>query len=91
MQFSKKHKKGLFLIALALILAFSTFWLWPGNISHQEATEIAQSHLGSSQSNYPRRVLRRFQRTWSVEVFHNGLIHEVYINVRTGEVVGVEN
>jgi hypothetical protein len=66
--------------------------LWPANISRQEAQEIAVVHVGGSNSraNPASRDFERFQRVWSVEVFYDGLVHEVFVSMRTGEVVKME-
>jgi len=89
----KKSKRKLIIIPIALILvAVATFMLWPANVSRQEAQEIAIAHVGgnNSRANPASRDFEGFQRVWSVEVFYNGLVHEVYVSMRTGEVVRVE-
>jgi len=87
----KKGKKKLVFIPLVLILAaIAAFMLWPPNITRHEAQEIAINHVGGGVANRPDRDFERFQRVWSVEVFFNSLVHEVYVNMRTGEVVSVE-
>jgi len=88
-----KGRKKFVIIPLVLILAaVATFMLWPANISRHEAQEIAIAHVGgsNSHSNRASRDFERFQRVWSVEVFYDGLVHEVYVSMRTGEVVKVE-
>jgi hypothetical protein len=64
--------------------------LMPGNVSSQEAATIAITHVGGGTANRPDRDFERFQRVWSVEVFYNELVHEVYVSMRTDEVVGME-
>jgi len=89
----KKSKMKLIIIPLALILiAVATFMLWPANISRQEAGEIAIAHVGgnNSRANRASRDFEQFQRVWSVEVFYDGLVHEVYVSMRTGEVIRME-
>jgi len=88
----KKNKKKLIIIPLVLILvAVVMFILWPANVSRQEAQEIAIAHVGNnSRANPASRDFERFQRVWSVEVFYDGLVHEVYVSMRTGEVVRME-
>lgn len=89
----KKSRKKLIIIPLVLILvAMATFMLWPANISRHEAQEIAIAHVDSinSSANPASRDFERFQRVWSVEVFSDGLVHEVFVSMRTGEVVKVE-
>jgi len=79
------------IIPIVMILAgVITFMLWPSNISRQEAQEIALEYVGNGRANRASRDFERFQRVWSVEVFYDGLVHEVYVSMRTGEVVGVE-
>ena len=91
---SRKSKKKILVIAVAVILVLlipvTTFMLWPANISRSDAQEIAIAHVGGSRANRPSRDFERFQRVWSVEVFYEGFVHEVYVSMRTGEVVRVE-
>jgi len=89
----RKSKKKLIIIPLMLILvAVAAFMLWPANVSRQEAQEIAIAYVGGSNShaNPASRDFEEFQRVWSVEVFYDGLVREVYVSMRTGEVVGIE-
>ena len=86
-------KKTVILLAsvvLALLIAFATFALWPGNITRQEASAIALSHIGGGHANRPEFDFERFQRVWSVEIFYNGLVYEVYVHRFTGQIVAVE-
>lgn len=90
-------KKGLsknilipILIVLALVIAVSAFLLQPGDISRQEAIDIAIGEVGGGRANRPERDFEDFQRVWSVEVFHDNLVFEVYVSRFTGEVVRVE-
>ena len=79
------------IIPVLLIVAISASLMFlPSNISRQEAQEIAVNHVGGGFANWAERSLRSFQRAWSVEVFYYGMVHEVYINSRTGEIIGVE-
>ena len=79
------------LISLSIILVFATAFMFsPSNISRQEATDIALDHIGGGTANRPDRDFERLRRVWSVEVFYNSLVHEVYVSMRTGEVVAVE-
>jgi len=87
----RKNRKKLIIIPIVIIFAFvAGFMLWPSHISRQEAQEIAVSHVGGGAANRAERDFERFQRTWYVEVFHNGLIHEVYVSMRTGEIIRME-
>jgi len=76
--------------AIILTTVFAAFWFWPSNITRQEARDIAYAHVGGGRVNEPSRDFARFQRAWSVEVFYDGFVHEVYINSRTGEIIKVE-
>ena len=86
----KGRKKLIFIPFVALLLAVAAFMLWPANVSRHEAREIAIAHVGGGVANRASRDFERFQRVWSVEVFYSGLVHEVYVSMRTGEVVAVE-
>ncbi|MCL2619667.1 MAG: PepSY domain-containing protein [Defluviitaleaceae bacterium] len=80
-----------FVVALGVILVFGfAFMFWPASTSSDEATQIAISYVGGGVANTPERDLAGLTRVWSVEVFHNNLIHEVYVSMRTGEIVRVE-
>ena len=86
-----RKKLVLILIPLALLLVvIAAFMLWPANVSRDEAQQIAITHVGGGTANQASRDFERFQRVWSVEVFHGGLVHEVFVSMRTGEVVAVE-
>jgi len=87
----KKGRKKLIFIPLVMILVVAAaFMLWPANVSRHEAQEIAITHVGGGITNRAGRDFERFQRVWSVEVFYSDLVHEVYVSMRTGEVVAVE-
>jgi lipoprotein signal peptidase len=86
----KRRIKLIVGLAIALVVLAVAFMFMPSNISRQEATDIALVHVGGGISNRPDRDFERFRRVWSVEVFYNNLVHEVYISMRTGEVVAVE-
>ena len=90
-QTKKKGKIKFLFIPLALLLVvLATFMLWPAEVSRQEAQETALTHVGGGIANRASRDIERFQRVWSVEVFYNNLVHEVYVSMRTGEIVAVE-
>ena len=77
-------------VVLALVIAVTAFMLWPGYFSRQDAVDIAIEHIGGGNAYWPEWDFEHFQRVWSVEVFFDGLVHEVYINRFTGEVIRVE-
>ncbi|MDR2182806.1 MAG: PepSY domain-containing protein [Clostridiales bacterium] len=91
---NKKRILKIVLIPIAIILAIAiaatALVLQPGNISQQEAIDIALAHVGGGNANWPERDFEDFQRAWSVEVFYDGLVHEVYISRFTGEIIRVE-
>jgi len=78
------------IIVALLAIIFAIFMLRPANISREEARETAITYVGGGTANRASRDLSRFQRAWSVEVFYNGFVHEVYVSMRTGEVLRVE-
>ena len=87
----RKRRSKLIIIPLAVVLvAITAFMLWPSNISRQEAQNIAIVHVGGGTANRAGFDFEKLQRVWSVEVFYNGLVHEVYVSRRTGDVVRVE-
>ena len=73
-----------------LMIGFLTFWFWPADITNDQAVEIAIEHVGGGVANRASRDFERFRRVWSVEVFYDNMVHEVYIDVNSGEVVGIE-
>jgi len=86
----KGRKKFIFLPLVLILVTVAMFILWPANVPRHEAQEIAITHVGGGVANRASRDFERFQRVWSVEVFYNSLVHEVYVSMRTGEVVAVE-
>ena len=87
----RKGKMKFIIIPLVVVLiAIVAFTMWPGNISRQEAQSIAVAHVGGGNANRAESDFERLQRVWSVEVFHDGLVHEVFVSRRTGEVIMVE-
>ena len=87
---SKVKMKFIIILIMAALIAVASFVMWPGNISRQEAQDIATSHIGGGHANRADFDFEVFQRVWSVEVFYDGLVHEVYVSRRTGEIVRVE-
>ncbi|MCL2841359.1 MAG: PepSY domain-containing protein [Defluviitaleaceae bacterium] len=87
----RKGKMKLIIIPLvAVLIAIAAFVMWPSNISRQEAQNIAIAHVGGGNASRGDFDFENLQRVWSVEVFYDDLVHEVYVNRRTGEVVRVE-
>ncbi|MCL1996122.1 MAG: hypothetical protein FWG63_07955 [Defluviitaleaceae bacterium] len=88
----KRGKKiVIILVTLVLILvAGVAFMVWPGNISRAQAQEIAVAHVGGGVAGWPDWDFEHFQRVWYVEVFYQNLVHSVYVNRSTGQVVRVE-
>ena len=85
----KVKKKFIFIPIIAILLIIAVFSQCH-NISRQEAVNIAIIHVGGGIANQPDRDFERFQRVWSVEVFYNELVYEVYVSMRTGDVVSME-
>ena len=73
-----------------LVIAAAVFIMRPANTSRQEAQNIAIDHVGGGTANRASRDFEGFQRAWYVEVFHNGLVYEIYVSMRTGEVISME-
>ncbi|MCL2853644.1 MAG: PepSY domain-containing protein [Defluviitaleaceae bacterium] len=79
-----------YIIILGVLVVAAAFMFWPSNISRREAQELAVAHVGGGHANPAERDFERLQRAWSVEVFYSGLVHEVYVNSRTGAIIRVE-
>lgn len=87
----KMNKKFISIAFITVaLLAIVIFIFFPSNISRDEATQIAIEHVGGGNFNIPSRDFENFQRVWSVEVFYENLVHEVYVSMRSGEIVRVE-
>ena len=86
----KRMKKPIILLLVAMFILLAAFFLWPSAISREEARIIAIESVGGGRANRPSRDFEALRRVWSVEVFYDNLVHEVYVNSRTGEVVRVE-
>ena len=79
------------LVVVLIITAAVAFYLPVGaNITRDEAHQIALDLVGGGFANPPDIDLERFQRTWYVEVFYEGLVHSIYINTQSGEIVSRE-
>lgn len=85
--------KALLIAAIVLVLiigAGTAFIVWPLEITREQATQIALTHVGNGTPNWPELDFENFQRVWNVEVFYNGFVHSVYVSRATGQVVRVE-
>lgn len=85
-----KMKRPAILLFIAICVFLAALFLWPSAISREEARIIALEYVGGGRANRPSRDFEALRRVWSVEVFYDNLVHEVYVNSRTGEVVRVE-
>jgi len=74
----------------ALIIGLFIFLFLPTDITNEQAVEIAIEYIGGGVANRAEREFEGFRRVWSVEVFHENMVHEVYIHVNSGEILGVE-
>ena len=86
----RKKLTYIFVVIALLVMGIVAFIFWPTPVTREEAREIALTHVGGGHANPPERDFERFQRVWSVEVFYDGFVHEVFVNSRTGEVILVE-
>jgi uncharacterized membrane protein YkoI len=75
---------------IIILVAIAAFMLWPAEISREQAREIALEYVGGGRANRAERDFEDFTRVWSVEVFYAGLVQEVYVSMRTGEVIRLE-
>ena len=86
-----KKKVIVSIIAMGvLIIGLFTFLFLPTNITNEQAVDIAIEYVGGGVANRAEREFEGFRRVWSVEVFYESMVHEVYIHVNSGEVLGVE-
>ena len=80
---------------IAILLAGLTIRAWLNiSVTAQEAMEIAVAHVGGGIAATPE-LDWEISRPWSplwwwVEVWHEGLVHEIYIHPSTGVVMGHE-
>ncbi|MCL2354669.1 MAG: helix-turn-helix domain-containing protein [Oscillospiraceae bacterium] len=95
---NRKRKFKMYLITISIIVAFiiifvATTGIWTrfnANISREKAMDIAVSHAGGGRANTPELDWKIWRWLWYVEVVYDGLMHEIYINPNTGEVVRYE-
>lgn len=73
-----------------LVVGFITFMFMPGNINNEQAVEIALEHVGGGVANRADRDFEAFRRVWSVEVFYENMVHEVFVHRNSGEVLRIE-
>ena len=73
-----------------LIIGFFTILFLPTDITNDQAVSIALEHIGGGVANRAEREFEGFRRVWSVEVFYDNMVHEVYVHVNSGEILGVE-
>jgi len=86
-----KKKIIIGMIAIGILIAgLITFMLWPANITNEQAVEIALEYVGGGVANRAEREFENFRRVWSVEVFYDNRVHEVYVQINSGEVLWVE-
>jgi len=92
MKQNKKLRLVVIIVVVVLIAAaLVAFYLPVGaNITRDEAQQIALELVGGGFTNPPDIDLERFQRTWYVEVFYEGLVHSIYINTQSGAIVSRE-
>jgi hypothetical protein len=88
-------KKKLIAILVAvgiLIVGCVVFYVWPGEISRDEAREIAMAHIGDADAfaNRPSLDFESFRRAWSVEIVSGHLTYEVYVRRWGGEIIRTE-
>jgi len=73
-----------------LIVGLFTFLFLPTDVNNAQAMEIAIEYVGGGVANRAEREFENFRRVWAVEVFHENLVHEVYVHVNSGEVLRVD-
>lgn len=89
MQMKKKVIVSIVMVGI-LIIGLFTYLFLPTNITNEQAVDIALEHIGGGVANQAEREFEAFRRVWSVEVFYENMVHEVYIRVNSGEVLRVE-
>ena len=90
---AKKGRKKFIIIPIVLVIALvaaTTFVLWPGNISREQAIEIAVAHVGGGTATWATHDFEEFRRTWEVPVLYDNLMIYVYVSRFTGQVVYME-
>jgi len=57
------------------------------NVTRNEASQIAVEYVGGGTATTPELDWELWRWLWYVEVWYDGLIHEIYIHPNTGEVI----
>ena len=76
------------LVAVALIYAVGS--RLNINVTNDEAMNIAAEHVGGGTAATAELDWELWRWLWYVEVWHEGLVHEIYIHPNTGEIVSHE-
>jgi len=74
----------------SLVVGLFTFWFLSTDITNEQAVDIAIEHIGGGVANRAELEFENFRRVWSVEVFHENMVHEVYVHANSGKIFGVE-
>ena len=84
-----RHKKLLITIGIIAILLTGIAVGTRFNISvtSQEAMAIAIAHVGGGTSATPELDWETWRWLWWVEVWHDDLVHEVYVHPNTGAII----
>jgi len=78
------------MIGVITIIGLLIFLFLPANITNEQAVKIAIEHIGGGVANRAEREFENFRRVWSVRVFYENMVHEVYVQVNSGEILGIE-
>jgi len=85
----KKKIIGIVVVG-ALAFGLFTYLFLSTDITNEQAVDIAVEHIGGGVANRAELEFENFRRVWSVEVFHENMVHEVYVHANSGEIFGIE-
>lgn len=84
-----KIKRYIFLIALVIIaaIAYAAITRFTISINSLQASQLAIDHVGGGQVASPDLDWAFWRWLWYIEVLHEGIVHEIYLNPHSGDIV----
>jgi uncharacterized membrane protein YkoI len=90
---ANKTVKKVIIIAAIIVVILVAFMIWQRfnvTVPRQDVMDIAIAHVGGGTATTPELDWEIWRWVWNLEVWHDGLVHELYINSRTGEIISHE-
>ncbi|MCL2579692.1 MAG: hypothetical protein FWE32_06630 [Oscillospiraceae bacterium] len=75
------------LILLALAVGWAG-WSWVNiSVTGVQAGDLAIAHVGGGAATTPDLEWEGWRWAWNLEVWQDGLVHEIYVDARTGRII----